>query len=121
MPSGDCRVVHSGQQVLGMENVRSAKFTSMGPWETSVNPSFYGSTETNISFWFCSGCRKKRLLVREIFIFPSRQNLLCSSAPKSSKKSVPCRKLDSRRHWQFSTAILGRTKRRNCADCSHPS
>jgi hypothetical protein len=60
-------------------------------------PSFCGSTETKFFFWFRSGCWKKRLLVREIFIFPSRENLSCSSAPQSSKTSMQCGKLDSRR------------------------
>jgi hypothetical protein len=58
-------------------------------------PSFCGSTETKF-FWFLfrSGRWKKRVLVREIFRFPFR-NLSCSSAPQSSKTSVPCGKLDS--------------------------
>ena len=48
-------------------------------------PSFCGSTETNfffLFFWFRSGRWKKRLLVREILVFASRENLSCSSAPQ---------------------------------------
>ena len=59
-------------------------------------PNFSRLVETKISFWFHSGRRKKRLLVRKIFIFLSPANLSCSSAPQSSKTSVPCGKLDSR-------------------------
>jgi hypothetical protein len=43
-----------------MENVRSPGFASMGPWETSVNPSFCGSTETDhlFIFGFAAGAGK---------------------------------------------------------------
>src|SRR6266705_2018057 len=58
--------------------------------------SFCDSTETKNPFWFCSGCRKKRVLVSKKFIFPSRENLSCLSAPQLSKTSVPCGTLDSR-------------------------
>jgi hypothetical protein len=44
-------------------------------------PSLCGSTETEF-FWFRSGRRKKRFLVREIFVFPYRENLLHLSAPQ---------------------------------------
>jgi hypothetical protein len=55
-----------------------------------------GPAVTKFCFWFRSRRWKKRFLVREMFIFPSRENLSCSSAPQSSKTSVQCRKLDSR-------------------------
>ena len=58
-------------------------------------PSFCGSTETN--FGFRSGRWKKRLLVRENYIFLPQENSSFSSAPQSSKTFVPCGKLDSRR------------------------
>ena len=57
-------------------------------------PRFCGSTETKISFWFRSGRWKKRVLVCEIFMFSSRENLSCSSAPQPSKTSKRCRRLD---------------------------
>ena len=60
-------------------------------------PSFCDSTETKFFFfWLRSGRWKKRVLVRKIFIFGSRENLSCSSALLSSKTSVRCRTLDSR-------------------------
>jgi hypothetical protein len=43
-------------------------------------PSFCSSTETKISFWFRSGRWKKRILVREIFIFLSRELILFVSS-----------------------------------------
>ena len=63
-----------------MENVQSPELTSIGSWETSVSPSFCGSTETKIFFWFRSGRWKKRLLVREIYIFPSRELIVFFSS-----------------------------------------
>ena len=59
-------------------------------------PSFCGSTETYLFLLVCSGGWKKHLLVREIFIFLSLENLSYSSAPQSSKTSMLCGKLDSR-------------------------
>jgi hypothetical protein len=52
----------------------------MGPWETSVIPRLCGSTETEIIFGFRSGRREKCLLVREIFIFPSRELIVFVSS-----------------------------------------
>ena len=78
-------------------------------WRTSKDPGsllwvhgkrllfsgFYGSAETKIPFWFRSGRWKKRLLVCDILYFHLR-NLTYLSAPRSSKTSVPCGKLDLR-------------------------
>ena len=64
-----------------MENVRSPEFTSMGPWQTSVNPQLCGLTETNVFFFrFCSGRRKKRLLVRDVSISPFRELIVFVSS-----------------------------------------
>ena len=64
-------MVHSWQHISRMEIVRSPGFTSVGPWETYVNPQLCGSVVTRTSFWFHSGRWKKRILVREISIFVS--------------------------------------------------
>jgi hypothetical protein len=51
-----------------MEDIRSPGFTSMGPWETSVNPQLLRfNRNLYLIFWFRSGRWKKRLLVRENF------------------------------------------------------
>jgi hypothetical protein len=52
----------------------------MGPWETFVIPQLYGSTKTKIVFGFRSGRWEKRLLVSEIFIFPSRELIVFVSS-----------------------------------------
>jgi hypothetical protein len=45
-----------------------------------LNPSFCDLTETKFNFWFRSGRWKKRLLVREIFMFPSRELIVFVSS-----------------------------------------
>ena len=53
----------------------------MGPWETSVNLRLLRRAETNFFFfWFHSGSRKKRILVRVIFMFPSRELIMFVSS-----------------------------------------
>src|SRR6267154_7929 len=59
-------------------------YGSMG--NVCQSPAF--AVQQRLIFWFRSGRRKKRLLVREIFILPSRENLSCSSAQQLSKTSV---------------------------------
>ena len=80
--------------------------------------SFCDSTETKSFFCFAVGAGKSVLWYVKLSYFHLEN--LSSSAPQSSTTSVPCRKLDSR-HWHFSTAIIGMTERKDCADCSHPS
>jgi hypothetical protein len=62
-----------------MEIVRCPGFTSMGPWETFVNLNF-AVRQRLIFFGFCSRRWKKRLLVREIFIFPSWKLIVFASS-----------------------------------------
>jgi hypothetical protein len=58
-------------------------------------PSFCDSTETNLFiFGFAAGAGKSVFWYVN-FIYFHLRNLSCSSAPQSSKTSVPCRKLDS--------------------------
>ena len=60
-------------------------------------PSFCGLTETEYCFFgFAAGAGKSVFWYMRLLYF-HLVNLLCSSAPQSLRKSVPCGKLDSRR------------------------
>jgi hypothetical protein len=61
-------------------------------------PSFCGSTETKFYFilGFAAGAGKSVFWYVK-FLYFHLGDLSCSSAPQSSKTSVPCKKLDSRR------------------------
>ena len=63
-----------------MENVRSPGFTSMDPWETSVIPLPLRFQQRLKFLRFHSGRWKNCLLVREIFVIPSRDLIVFVSS-----------------------------------------
>src|SRR6202789_4356203 len=80
MPSRDCRVVHSGHTFSKWRTSEAPGSLLWVHGKRLLIPSFCSSTETKISFWFHSGRWKKRLLVCEIFIFPSRELIVFGSS-----------------------------------------
>ena len=59
-----------------MESARGPEFfSSMGSWETSVNAQLLRFLQ-KLKFPFCSGCGKKRFLVRQMFEFFLSQELI---------------------------------------------